>query len=215
MFDLDAAVRAWKEALASERSLAGADLDELEDHVRCKVETLMSRGVDEERAWTAARDTIGAPEELSAEFRKVGGGAWRMLVRVGWVLFAAAFFLPVHRYGLSHVDLKVDSGVLPGIEAFLVALKSGPAGAVSALTNFVMLLTMWRISARGRPWVLALTLTMWAATCLNAWWMVDADPITDLRLGYFLWWTSFGVVSTGLALRVRSAAPHAETATAA
>lgn len=212
MFDLEAAIRAWKAALASERTLAGADLDELEDHLRCRVESLlMAGGVDEQGALERARESIGRPAELSAEFGKVGGGPWRKLLTVGWALYTLAWFLPVHRYGTSLLDFNVRSGILPGVEAFLTALtQGGPVAVASALTNFVMLLTMWRVSDQGRPRILWLALAMCAASCVNAWWMSE---ITDLRIGYFAWWVSFCVVSVGLVLRARAITPSPSAAT--
>jgi hypothetical protein len=96
--------------------------------------------------------------------------------------------------------------MLPGVQALLVALlQNGPLGAVSALTNLVMPLTMWRIRDRARPGLLALTGLTGAAFVLNVSWLVLARPIADLRVGYFLWWASFGVVTGGLALRAYAA----------
>ncbi len=205
MFDLDAAIRTWREELTSLRSLSNSDLDELEDHVCCAYGSLVGRGVEPRRAWALARGGLGAPATLSAEFRKAEGTMWRRLLTAGWAMFVLSFLLPVDRNGVTLFHTTLRDGVLPGIQAFLIALRySGALGAASALTNLAMPLTMWRIRDRGRTSLLALMGAAVVAFLLNASWLVSADPITDLRAGYFLWWSSFGLVATGLALRARA-----------
>lgn len=205
MFDLDAAIHTWRVDLANRRSLSQSDLDELEDHLRCVYDAMIELDSAPEEAWACAREGVGAPEALSAEFRKVDGVAWRRLLKLGWVMFALAFFLPVHRYGDTLFHTSLSDGLLPGIQAFLVALfQDGTLGAASALTNFVMLATMWRIGDRARPALLALAGATGVAFFLNIVWMTS--DLTDLRPGYFLWWVSFGLVAAGLALRARDVA---------
>jgi hypothetical protein len=80
MFDLEANVAAWKQALASRGSVQPEALDELEDHLRASFERLSSdAGVQnaltpEERFALAAR-RMGDPQALSAEFERADPSA--------------------------------------------------------------------------------------------------------------------------------------------
>lgn len=211
MFDLEAAIRAWRDELASHRSLSRSDLEELEDHLRCTYECLVGRGLDPVRAWARAREGLGASAELSEEFRKAEGVAWRRLLSLGWAMFALAFFLPVHQYGDTLFHVSAHDGFLPGIQAFLVALQSGWIGIASALTNFVMALTTWRVVDRRRGVLVALAAATAAAFLVNATWVWQGADM--LRIGYFLWWGSYGLVAAGLALRARSLSTVAQPIT--
>ncbi len=208
MFELDDAVRAWRTGFARERSFTTGDLDELEDHLRAayELELHLDPGLAPSTAFAHACDTLGSAADLSGEFAKVEGKAWRRLVRTGWAVYALAFLLPVARYGITLGQGDFHDGLLPGIEALLLALKGagGVTGIFSALTNLVMILTFGRISDAGRSRVGMLAALMLAATVLNLWWLVAVDQVSDLYAGYYAWLASFELVGTGLALRARA-----------
>jgi hypothetical protein len=122
----------------------------------------------------------------------------KLTLAVGFLLFAVAWLLPVHEYG------KALPETLPGWEAFLIALSPGwdaayPAhcyaavmSVASALTNLlvVILVFTWR---RGNEYLLQLV----GRACiislgLNAQWFLNHR--SGLRIGYYLWWLSFGVL---------------------
>ncbi len=136
---------------------------------------------------------------------------------VGLLLFAIAWFLPVHKYG------KALPEKLPGWEALLVALSPGwykedlahrYAAAllvVSALTNLmpVLLGIAWRRRSER-----LIQLIGWACIIslgLNAQWFLNDR--SGLRIGYYLWWLSFGVLGLGCLLPARKrAAPNIDPA---
>jgi hypothetical protein len=208
MFDLDGAVQAWRRQFGRERSFATRDLDELEDHLRAayEVELDLSPGLAPARAFAHACETLGTVDTLSREFAKVEGRAWRRLLRAGWLVYALAFFLPVARYGISLREVNLHEGLLPGVEAFLLALKGagGVVGILSALTNFVMITTFRRISDAGHDRVWLLTVLMLVAMVLNLWWLFEVDHVSDLYAGYYAWLASFGIAGAGLAMRARA-----------
>ena len=209
MFDLDAALGAWRTAFARDRGFSTTDLDELEDHLRAayEVELHLDPGLAPARAFDQARSVLGAPEELSGEYAKVAGKAWRWLLRAGWATFALAWFLPVHRFGNTLLEFEWKEGLLPGVEAFLLALTpgGGPIPVLSALTNLAMATTFWRIGDAGRQRAGALAGLLLASVVLNLWWVVVfADQPSDLLAGYWAWTASFGIVGAGLALRARA-----------
>jgi len=135
----------------------------------------------------------------------VEGTGWRWLLRTGWLLYLVAFFLPVIDGGVTLGQGNVHEGLLPGIQAFLVALRWGGAfGIASALSNLVMIPTFRRISEAGRDKVWFLTALTLAATVLNLVWLFDVDQVSELSAGYYAWLASFGFVGAGLLMRARS-----------
>ncbi len=202
MFDLEKAVTNWRDDLEAESALSRSDVDELEDHLRLSYEAYVAAGIQSATAFQTARQDIGTPAELVVEFSKIEDPLWHRLLVAGWSAFLVSFFLPVHEYSISLFNADVFSGELPGFEAFVFALTDGGVvGVLSALTNLVMIATMWRIADRGRDRILALFGLVAAATLLNLWWMTDGA--SALRMGYYLWVASFGSVAGGLALRAR------------
>jgi hypothetical protein len=209
VFDLDAALGAWRTAFARDRGFSTVDLDELEDHLRAayEVELHLDPGLAPAVAFAQARAVLGTSEELSGEFAKVAGKAWRWLLRAGWVTFAVSWLLPVHRYGITLSEFSLKDGLFPGVEAFLLALTpgGGPVPVMSVLTNVAMATTFWRIGDAGRQRVGSLAGLLLASVVLNLWWVVVwADQPSDLLAGYWAWTASFGVVGAGLALRARA-----------
>lgn len=206
MFSLELAVAKWRDDLAKEGSLSRKDLDELEDHLRFSYEAYIAGGLQPALAFESARDDIGTPAELFAEFSKMDDPLWRRLMTAGWSAFLVSFFLPVHKYGISLFKTDIFSGDVPGFEAFVYSVtgESGLIGTLSALTNLLLIGTMWKIADYGRTGIFTWTGIIMAATLLNLWWITEG--IADLRPGYYLWCASFGTVASGLFLRARELA---------
>jgi hypothetical protein len=211
MFELDAAVRTWRNELARQQTLTKDDIDELEDHFRATCEELVETGIAPDQAVALTRQALGEPLELATEFRKNDDPWWRRFIRAGWVMFAVSFVLPVHAWGITVFNTTIGDGAVPGIQAFLIALQGegGPIGVISALTNVAMLLTFWKLAGRGRPNIVIVMTLMIGAALLNGWWLFQIDHASELMIGYYTWWASFGVVASGLALRARALARHA------
>lgn len=208
MFDLDEAVGDWRRTFARARSFSRWDLDELEDHLRAayEVELVLDPDLEPERAFGYAVATLGTPTELSVEFAKVEGRGWRRLVRVGWLVFAISFFLPVARYGITLGDADFQEGLLPGIQALLLAFGGwgGAIGVLSGLTNLLMGATLWRISDAGPKRTRLLAWLMTLGAVLNTCWLVLTDDRSGLFVGYYAWLASFGAVASGLWMRARA-----------
>ena len=207
MFDVDGAVRAWRGEMTRARGLTEWDLDELEDHLRAAydLELHLSPDMEPASAFALARETLGSPSELSREFAKVGGGAWRGLLAVGLVTLVVSFFLPAHRYDVG------------GLYAFLLAIQGegGVLGVLSALTNFLApaALASWKLTgeSRFRGWLAGGAMLL--AATLNLWWLSYVDHLSDLRVGYFAWVASFALTGAALLLRAKELpAPERQTA---
>ena len=213
MLELDAAIRTWRNALGRQQTLTKDDLDELEDHFRATYDELVETGIEPQQAMALTRRALGEPEDLAVEYRKNDDPWWRRFIRTGWVMFAVSFALPVHAWGITIFDTTLGDGVLPGVQAFLLALQGevGPIGVISALTNVTMLLTFWKLAGRDRRSVITAMTLMIGAALLNGWWLFEVDRVSELMIGYYTWWASFGAVASGLALRARALAARSPT----
>lgn len=85
-FDLEDAIRQWREALIESTRLSLEELEELELHLRDSVGTLQKRGLSQEEAWIIAQKRLGQRETLKKEFAKVTSpakalsGAWERFI---------------------------------------------------------------------------------------------------------------------------------------
>jgi hypothetical protein len=132
----------------------------------------------------------------------------RVLIASAWLFHAAAWFVPVVKGGVT-----LPMGV-PGWEAFRVAFSvvwpvagtnfdawyDAVLATVSAVTTLLFIFgsplivlrgsrSLWRESA----WAAA------TAFVINAhWYVLFGSDRSDLRIGYFLWWLSFGLLAMGM-----------------
>ncbi len=131
MFDLDGRVRQWRERQESTSSLSPRELDELEDHLRARVDLEMELNavLGPQQAFAIARHDLGEAAVLEKEFAKVGKPRWRRWLVAGWAAYVAAWFLPVLRIQvLGMVDtfyghqLFLDSELLVFVPLHLAML---------------------------------------------------------------------------------------------
>lgn len=116
---------------------------------------------------------------------------WKLLLGAGWGIYALSFFLPVHRYGET-----LASGTVPGVEALFTALmEGGTLGIASALTNVIMIATLVAFSMKLHALFKVILPLMVIALVLNLSWLWTVDHVSDLRVGFYLWFLSFGIVT--------------------
>lgn len=70
-FDLDTALAAWRATLTHNRTFTTDDLDELEQHLRDQVTSLVAEGLDETAAYRQAVREMGDYATAEREYRKV------------------------------------------------------------------------------------------------------------------------------------------------
>ncbi len=198
MFDLDTALRDWRAHMERGTALSPREVDELEDHLRALIdlELELDGALTPVRAFSLARRGIGEPTTLSREFAKAGKPRWRRLLLAGYGMFAASWFLPA---------LSDATGGLSGWEAFLATFEWGhPVDVLSALTNFLLVVTMYRIG-RVRPsksrWL------VWCVTGAAALNLLYWIPMDDLEVGFWAWAGSFVCTAWALWVRDRDWAP--------
>ncbi len=203
MFDLEAALREWR-SKARVYSLSATELDELEDHLYSAYLAHRKRGTAPGEAFAVALRTLGEVEHVSAEYRKVRTVTWIRLLKASWAAFGMAFLLPVVDGGVTLVQPDLGEGLLPGFQAIRFALEEGGWYAISALTNVFMVATMWHVTTLGRMPAAFLGVAVFGSALLNALWLTEYGAFTDLRVGYYLWWASFGLASAALLIRARA-----------
>jgi hypothetical protein len=120
------------------------------------------------------------------------------------MIYAISWLFQVHANGV-----KFPRGV-PGWQAFVVALLAPwdsqamnrdlgwqvlvAVGFLSALTNVLMLLSvpiLWIGARRGTRILACLAAAAWL---VNAVWIIPPGR-DQLRVGYYLWWTSFAILA--------------------
>ncbi len=86
-FDLNFAIRRWRDDLASSVAFRSENLNELESHLRDSIDRLRTPQLSDEEAFLIASRRIGYAPRLEQEFGKVNGtGVW--FDRFLWVLVA-------------------------------------------------------------------------------------------------------------------------------
>jgi hypothetical protein len=128
-FDVNLAVRHWRENLGQSPAFRRENLDELELHLRDSVTTLQTRGLSAQEAFVIAAGRIGSGGALGAEFAKVNGGAL-LMDRILWLL--AGFLLTMVSFDVARIVqsfLAVPAVVL----SFLS--NSGPARQFNQFTR--------------------------------------------------------------------------------
>ena len=218
MFDLDAEVRRWRERRERQSSLSPRELDELEDHLRARVDLEMevNRVLAPERAFAIARRGLGKSAALEKEFAKAGKPRWRRWLVAGWAVFAASFALPVvpnspwegWALGWEAAWVTLGLSVLEPREALIEV----PLATLSGLTNLLMLSTLLQLRP-VRPlrtrWLAGL---VGGAALLNLQWLLGwaepaALPPLGMGIGYWAWTASFFCVAAALWMRARELKP--------
>ena len=215
MFDLDAGIRRWRERQERETSLSLRELDELEDHLRVRVQ--LERELDPvlppARAFAIALRNLGEPVALSKEFAKAGRPRWRQWLLTGWAMYGASWFLPV-------IDAPFF-GTIRGYETLEWA--GGVTGALlffcSNLAMAATALVLWRARLSANRWVwrsvgaVGVSALVWMGGGLIYGSIQRGDmsllvpPV--LTVGFWTWAASYICVAAALRLRARDGASAA------
>lgn len=143
MFQLESALKDWRTRMVQHGTVASADVDELESHLRDDMEQLVEQGLSEAEAFLVAAHRLGTPSELAAEYGKVNTAlVWTR--RVFWMLtgfMAVSLLLAV----VSTAGQWVSTG------AMLTGLAESPAMRVGLQFGFlaVLIVSLVALLARG------------------------------------------------------------------
>lgn len=127
MSDFERALSEWRSQEARKSSLSPCELDELEDHLRARVDLELELDVARapSEAFALACEEVGDLGALSKEFARAGAVRWRRLLRAGWALFGVSCFLPL--WTEATWPYLGDPQHLSGLQAFSLFLaERGP-----------------------------------------------------------------------------------------
>lgn len=114
MSDLEQKIHNWKAGFTSLPALRQADVEELEQHVRDALPSLILAGLSAEEAFLIATRRVGAPAAIEREFAKVNGShVWSQ--RVFWIIVGA----------LGYVVCRLVIGAAASVTQALVAVAGG------------------------------------------------------------------------------------------
>ena len=202
MSDLDAQIQDWRQLQERETSLSPRELDELEDHLRARVdlELELNAALAPEQAFAITRRDLGEPVALSKEFAKAGKPRWRRWLLAGWAMYGAAWFLPTAYHPVYDITIY-------GYEA--VARFGGVTGGLLFFSNLAMLATvpvLWRarFSAKRWFWRSVGAVGVCAIVPLSL-----SLPSSVLTVGYWTWTASYICVAAALRLRAKDGASAA------
>lgn len=203
MFDVERAISRWRERQQRETSLAPRELDELEDHLRARMdlELELNPELTRTRAFGVASRELGDPRALSGEFARAGRSNWKGPLAAGWGLFAASFMMPaIYSPPGSIPHPPPFTGTHSGWEVFVNLLSghAGPWGVVSALSGALIPLAGLGVLGRWKVRTRRVIQVMVGATGMNlVMWM------PSLHVGYYAWLASFALVTIAWWLRDR------------
>lgn len=201
-WDLDAHVREWRDQVTQRTSIA-ADADELESHLRDRIDELEAAGLAPDEAFLIAVKRMGAVDDLSDEFaREHSDRLWKQLLP------------PASRRSRTGTPLVVAIGlaVLAGALAKLPDLLAGPSdavifgsGAASVVTAVILVLAVLAsmFALRTRPPGIAIAIVaavfVGTALALNLYPFVPGDMTWTLAAVHapVVLWLSAGVLYTG------------------
>ena len=221
MFELENEVRRWRGGLERDSSLSPRELDELEDHLRARVdlELDLNPALTPAKAFAVAVDGLGEPKAISREFARAGQPRWRRWLLAGWGLYAASYLLPaVLIAGISAPGGVVDV-TAPGYEVWVRVFRESGLGPplLVFLLNLPMLLTLpalWRSRRWQAPWGAVGTvgvLTLGFGVLSLGWpptMMADGmNGSGRLGPGFWAWSASFVCAAVALRLRKRAWSP--------
>ena len=202
------------------------ELDELEDHLRARIdlELQLNPTLAPARAFRVARDELGEPAAVSREFAKAGKPRWRRLLVAGWVLFGASFLLPAFFVPGTGLGLSRPFGIQPyyGFEIFwkliLLPVDGKLAGLLAAvIPNLALVLTLpaflgtpggqrrwlrWAVTMVGLGTLAMAVLMPPVAVSVNG----ELAFAQHIGIGFWAWSLSFVCAASALWLRDRGRA---------
>ncbi len=203
MFEFENEVRRWRSALDRRSSLSPRELDELEDHLRARVdlELELDAALAPTEAFAIARRDLGEPKALAREFARAGRPRWKLLLAGALALYSASLLLPVLRLELLPTSWGFEAWVPRGYE-LLADIELLPLN----LPMLLMLPLIWRKPRLKGTWLAGILGVIGASTFgFGAAAFISDGPgaLAALRPGYWAWAASFVLASAALWLRRR------------
>jgi len=100
MFDLNEKIAKWRSNLAQSETLAGSDIDELENHLREEIEQLTILKLSDEEAFMVAAHRLGSTDNLAAEYGKINSGM-KLRRRLSFMIAGVLAYLLATYFAIS------------------------------------------------------------------------------------------------------------------
>ena len=120
MPDLESFLAQWRASLPAAPHLPPETLDELEGHLRERIEQLIASGVPEAEACQRAATELGNSETIATEFRKLDASSWLPVKIVTGVAIVLALGLAVLL--LTRPFPRPNAGLLLAIHVFTITI---------------------------------------------------------------------------------------------
>ena len=177
-FDLNEAIRRWRERLIGLRSLGAEDLEELENHLRESVSELQGRGLSLEEAFLVGTDRLGSDRRLAEEYAKTN--AKRIWTgRALWMLGGVMAGIMMEAFVRTGANLSSTLGRWLGLDTSLIVMLG--------------LLVQWTITAA------CVGLGCWLIARRNRWLMGTVSKCFQRPI-----WTSVALVLALMGLQILS-----------
>lgn len=186
---LNAEIERWRNFLRRRQAIAAVDIDELEDHLRELIDTLIASGLEPDEAFLVGVKRIGELDALSREFaREHADRLWKQLVAAapadgdGRVEAVTAFGFAIAAALL--IKLPALFGLQPGVDEWFYARNASLFVLPVLAGYFIYQRALWSLAGRLAGGFLA------AAVLINAWPFApdgDTASLAALHLPVALW----------------------------
>jgi hypothetical protein len=199
-FDLNVAIEDWRRELSAQRNLPPEARRELDGHLQDSFAELRRRGLNEAESFWLARKRMGEPQLLNQQFKiamKTTLYHRSLPVAIAaWAIFVVSFFLPAFDR-------------MPGWQCAILQIAFWPQALqgqwlsvhylLLTLANLLMLVSPFLLARAGQDarylkWLrglgLAAAVLVWSFLLE----LVGNKNGTDLKIGCYLWATSFGLL---------------------
>jgi len=198
---LEARIADWRRFLAGERGIGADDAEELEAHLRDRIDALRTAGLRDDEAFLIGVKRLGAVDALSAEYARVASARlWKQLMPgVGGERPNRAFAIMLgFAVGAALGVLLLRLAIRGGLDPVRLPIE-GPAIAAAALASWFLV----RRRAHGATWVAALGIVVLPALLVGAYPLAAASgPVLLVALHLpVLAWFGVGVAYVGGAWR--------------
>ncbi len=186
-FDLNNAIRAWRDEVASSPAVYPADADELETHLRDSITALEGKGLAAHEAFWVARSRLGTQESLVTEFGKINvEQVW--LDRLLWMLTGSIVLGLVSSLSNGFITLAAAGAYTLTKQPVIL----GPSSLILRLAIPALLILFFWQSGRHRDgWV-------WR---LGRW--LKATPKATVLIAFLLTFLASAISSGAQALSAR------------
>ena len=221
MSDVDGRIRRWRERQERNSSLSPRELDELEDHLRARVDVELELDpvLAPNRALAIARRGLGRPAALEKEFAKAGKPRWRRWLVAGWAMYLVSVFLPVVQFPVWGSELVLGTVTHGYLQLRDMLLSPTLAELPWIFMNAAMLATvpaLWGAVFSSRRWFRLVLGSMGVCTLGMSAYIVAMPTLTlgpqvwshlSLIAGFWVWNASYVCVANALRLRANEQAP--------